>query len=139
MEMLEVVYRDLEAALEKAMGGLHLEWPEARTSLRTSFLWAVTGIANNTVILGLAKQPEGLATVEPKEPKPYSVWRHYKGGLYVVLCVATCSTNGHRDGVEKSVVYHSLKYGHVRYRELSEFMDGRFIELSAEDSRNEPE
>lgn len=66
------------------------------------------------------------------EPKPLSVWRHYKGGLYVVVGLATCSTNGERDGVERSVVYHSLKYGHLRYRELSEFMDGRFAEVDSE-------
>lgn len=61
------------------------------------------------------------------EPKPYSVWVHAKGGVYVVLGVATCSTNtGGRDGLERSVIYQSLTYGELRYRELSEFMDGRF-------------
>jgi len=64
------------------------------------------------------------------EPSPYSVWKHRKGGLYVVIGVATCSTNGDRDGVEKSVVYHSVHYDKLRYRELSEFLDGRFTQVT---------
>lgn len=63
------------------------------------------------------------------EPKLLSVWRHHKGGLYIVVGVATCSTNGERDGRERSVIYHSTVHGHLRYRELTEFMDGRFTEV----------
>lgn len=62
------------------------------------------------------------------EPKPLSVWRHYKGGLYVVIGVAACSTNGPDEG-EPAVVYQSTTHRELRYRSLSEFMDGRFTEV----------
>jgi hypothetical protein len=65
---------------------------------------------------------------------PYSTWFHSKtGGTYTVLGVATClekrgsgSTNGDRENVERSVIYFGHKYQQVRYREISEFLDGRF-------------
>lgn len=60
-----------------------------------------------------------------------SVWRHRKGGTYVVLGVATCSTNGERDNVERSVMYMSTQHRTIRYREISEFMDGRFDLLAS--------
>lgn len=61
------------------------------------------------------------------EPLPWSTWHHLKtGGLYTVLCVATCSTNGHGDKTERSVVYLSHTKHRIWYRELSQFMDGRF-------------
>jgi hypothetical protein len=56
---------------------------------------------------------------------PYSLWRHRKGDLYVVLGVSQCSTNG-SEGKE-SVVYYSLKYKALRDRVLHEFLDGRFV------------
>lgn len=60
-------------------------------------------------------------------------WTHPKtGGLYLVLGVARCSTNGPREGVEKSVVYWSFAKRHLCYREYSEFMDGRFEEYDHE-------
>ncbi len=67
---------------------------------------------------------------EPVEELPHnSLWRHPKtGGLFFVLDVATCSTNGDRENVERSVVYWSFARRAWRYRELSEFMDGRFVE-----------
>jgi hypothetical protein len=56
----------------------------------------------------------------------HPVWRHVAtGGLYHVLGVARCSTNGEREG-EESVVYFSLDYQALRYRLASEFLDGRF-------------
>jgi hypothetical protein len=58
---------------------------------------------------------------------PYSTWFHPKtGGTYTVLGLATCSTNGERENVERSVVYFSHKYQQLRYREVGEFLDGRF-------------
>lgn len=72
-----------------------------------------------------------LAGLEPTQlPWPVMTpWVHPKtGGLYLVLGVATCSTNGDREDVERSVVYWSFAHRSLRYRELSEFMDGRFEE-----------
>lgn len=60
--------------------------------------------------------------------KCHPVWRHVKtGSLYHVLGVATCSTNGEREDKEVSVVYFSLDYQALRYRELGEFLSGRFV------------
>jgi hypothetical protein len=58
--------------------------------------------------------------------KPLSLWNHGGGGLYVVLGLAECSTNGPRAGRERSVVYWSDTYRALRYREVGEFLDGRF-------------
>lgn len=64
----------------------------------------------------------------PEDLKPLSVWRHVATkSLYVVLGVARCSTNGPREGTEHSVIYHSQSHGHLCYREVSEFTDGRFV------------
>jgi hypothetical protein len=57
---------------------------------------------------------------------PGSLWRHGKGGMYVVLGISTCSTNGERDGKEEVVVYWSFKYESLRHRDVTEFLDGRF-------------
>jgi hypothetical protein len=49
---------------------------------------------------------------------------------YVVLGVGTCSTNGPREGAERSVVYYSLGRRELKYREASEFLTpGRFVRL----------
>lgn len=62
------------------------------------------------------------------DAKPMTLWRHVKtDSLYLVLGVAVCSTNGERDKVERSVVYWSMTYKALRYREVSEFLDGRFV------------
>lgn len=62
---------------------------------------------------------------------PY--WKHPKtGSYYKVLFVAMCSTNGERNGKERSVVYQSadpLK-PQIYYREISEFLDGRFVPVN---------
>jgi hypothetical protein len=56
------------------------------------------------------------------------VWRHVAtGGLYHVVGVGRCCTNGERDGKEMSVVYFSMDYQHLCYREVSEWLDGRFV------------
>jgi hypothetical protein len=59
----------------------------------------------------------------------YAYWKHPKtGGFYKVLFVATCSTNGERDNKERSIVYSNILIPHnIRYREISEFLDGRFV------------
>jgi hypothetical protein len=62
----------------------------------------------------------------------HKVWRHIKrGGLYHVLGVARCCTNGDRDRKEESVIYFSMDYQGLRYREVSEFLDGRFEPVPA--------
>ncbi len=61
---------------------------------------------------------------------PLSVWKHSKGGTYVALGIAICSTNGEGDDVFHVVVYHSIKYGRLRYRKASEFLDGRFQKVT---------
>lgn len=61
------------------------------------------------------------------EPAAGTLWRHRKTNtLYIALGVALCSTNGDRENVERSVVYWSLSKGQMRYRDIAEFMDGRF-------------
>lgn len=56
------------------------------------------------------------------------VWRHVKtNSLYHVVGVATCSTNGEREHKEVSVVYFSMTHQRLCYREVSEFLDGRFV------------
>jgi len=63
---------------------------------------------------------------QEKDLKPYSVWHHLKsGGLYVVLGIATCSTNG-SEASAPVVVYWSTTYKHLCYRDQHEFLDGRF-------------
>lgn len=58
---------------------------------------------------------------------PFSTWKHVvTGSFYTVFGIASCSTNGPREGVEESVVYVSHTYDGLLYRELSEFTDGRF-------------
>jgi hypothetical protein len=55
------------------------------------------------------------------------VWRHLKRGtLYHVLGIATCSTNGEREGKEESVIYFGVLQQQFYYREITEFLDGRF-------------
>jgi hypothetical protein len=66
---------------------------------------------------------------EEKMLTPMSLWEHRNGGLYIVFGVAECSTNGPREHAERSVVYWSATYQGLRYRELSEFLDGRFTPL----------
>lgn len=59
-------------------------------------------------------------------PQPFSIWLHLKNNVtYTVLGVGTCSTNGDREG-EQSVIYQSHTTGKLHYREVSQFMDGRF-------------
>lgn len=66
-----------------------------------------------------------MYTVE--DLKAHPVWRHVKtDSLYHVAGVARCSTNGPREGEEDSVVYFSMSYQSLRYREVGEFLDGRF-------------
>ncbi len=67
---------------------------------------------------------------------PNSIWRHRKGGLYIVLGISTCSTNG-QEGKE-SVIYWSVKYQGLRDRAIGEFLDGRFGLLDSA-SNTQPE
>jgi hypothetical protein len=62
---------------------------------------------------------------------PWSTWKHIAtGSAYTVVGIAVCSTNGERENEERSVVYVSHTHGVLRYRELSEFLDGRFAPIS---------
>ena len=64
---------------------------------------------------------------------PLSEWRHVAtNSTYIVIGLALCSTNGEREHTEESVVYWSKKYQALRYREVSEFLDGRFVPLAAQ-------
>lgn len=63
----------------------------------------------------------------PTQVYPYSIWHHVKtNSLYVVLGVATQSTNGPGEHKNKAVVYWSLSHGQICYCDLDEFTDGRF-------------
>jgi hypothetical protein len=67
------------------------------------------------------------------------IWKHVKtDSLYLVLGEASCSTNGIRDGVEKSVIYYSLTYQRWFYREAKEFYDGRFVKVEAPEWKGKP-
>lgn len=60
-------------------------------------------------------------------PAPNSTWVHVAtGSTYTVIGIAMCSTNERPP--EESVVYISHDYQELRYRELKEFMDGRFVQ-----------
>ncbi len=60
------------------------------------------------------------------------IWKHLKtNSLYLVFGEAICSTNGERDGKEKSVLYYSVTAQKWFYRESSEFYDGRFVKVEA--------
>lgn len=74
-------------------------------------------------------------TYDKDDLRAYPVWKHYKGGLYHVLGMARCSTNGDRDGKEESVIYFSMECQRLNYREVSEFLDGRFVPVIPEDGR----
>lgn len=55
------------------------------------------------------------------------VWRHVKtNSLYHVMGIARCSTNGEREGKEHSVIYFSMTHQRLCYRDVDEFLDGRF-------------
>ncbi len=61
-------------------------------------------------------------------PPAFSTWKHVKsGGTYTIIGVALCSTNDREP--EESVIYISHDYQQLRYRELKEFMDGRFVRI----------
>lgn len=47
------------------------------------------------------------------------LYRHYKGGLYAVLGIATDSTNGRNDA--RMVLYWSLAKQKLLVREISQF------------------
>ena len=64
------------------------------------------------------------------------VWRHVKtNSLYHVMGIARCSTNGDREGRERSVIYFSVARQTLNYREIEEFLDGRFEPMYLEKVR----
>lgn len=63
-----------------------------------------------------------------ERPEPYSTWRHVKtNSTYTVVGVALFSTNNRVP--EEAVIYVSHDYQGLKYRELKEFMDGRFVRI----------
>jgi hypothetical protein len=70
--------------------------------------------------------------------RKYPVWRHAAtGGVYHVLGVARCSTSGERYGEEWSVVYFGVGNQVLWYREVGEFLDGRFAPVVPEGEGDE--
>lgn len=49
------------------------------------------------------------------------VYKHYKGGRYLVLHLVEESTNARKDS--KGVIYASLSYGKIWHRDLKEFIE----------------
>jgi len=72
---------------------------------------------------------------EASYPLPGSLYKHYKGGIYEVLTLAT-----HTETNEPMVVYQSMLFGSIYARPLSEWNkpldngDVRFCELIDEKS-----
>ena len=66
------------------------------------------------------------------DPEP-GLYRHNAtNSFYVVLGVGSCSTNGPRERIERSVVYYSLSRREIKYREVAEFVSpGRFTRVDA--------
>lgn len=64
---------------------------------------------------------------------PYSLWRHRKGGLYLVLGMGTSSTDGKDILDMEEVIYWSFTHRGTRTREVSQFLDGRFIPVQGQD------
>lgn len=61
---------------------------------------------------------------------PYSTWRNRKSGdLYTLIGLARCGTNGEREG-DRDVVYLSILYQRLCYREPYEFLQ-KFERVSA--------
>lgn len=56
---------------------------------------------------------QGITTVTQPVPAPHELYRHYKGGEYVVMAVSI-----HTETKEKMVVYMSLTYGTIWTRPL---------------------
>jgi hypothetical protein len=84
---------------------------------------------------GPARRPGGRTMSDDlgPEPIPMRTYRHVKtASLYLVLGTATCSTNGPGENRDRSVIYVPITpgkgtVGTLRYRDLAEFMDGRFV------------
>lgn len=53
------------------------------------------------------------AIPSPEMPKQFTLWRHYKGGLYIVLGMSMEEGQPHR------VIYASVQYGFIWARLLS--------------------
>lgn len=66
--------------------------------------------------------------------KQHPIWKHkVRGTLYHVIGVALCSTNGERNQKETSVIYFSISTQKLWYREIGEFLDGRFEPVTPEE------
>lgn len=63
------------------------------------------------------------------EPEVYSLWKHVKRECVVrIICVSTCQTNSDPGcGSRRDVVYMEIENLEIHHRELSEFIDGRFV------------
>ena len=49
------------------------------------------------------------------------VYKHYKGGRYLVLHLVEESTNARKGSI--GVIYVSLTYGTIKHRDLKEFIE----------------
>lgn len=69
--------------------------------------------------------------------RPLTSWFHpATSSHYVVVGLATCSTNGPGVGEVDEVVYWSVTTGTLHHRRRDEFLDGRFLPL-VEDRRED--
>lgn len=73
---------------------------------------------------------EGIINTIPRSMLvPLSVWFHLKTkSLYVVLGVADCSNAEEDEG--QAVVYYNTVRRRLRYRDVNEFLDGRFVPIN---------
>jgi hypothetical protein len=59
---------------------------------------------------------------------PFSTWYHRgSNSFYTVIGIALCSTNGPDEHKAEAVVYVSHTHQGLRYREIKEFLSGRFV------------
>jgi len=80
-------------------------------------------------IVNDAPEKQPAAPVKPREVHEGERYRHFKGGLYTVIAIAT-----HTETMEEMVVYKSDENGSVWVRPKSMFLDkkgdvDRFVKL----------
>lgn len=55
----------------------------------------------------------GILENMPDKPEPGSKWKHWKGGVYIVMCIAICSETG-----KDLVIYKSVEDDKIYSRPL---------------------
>lgn len=76
----------------------------------------------------MSKKPEAIETLTQPVPLAHELYRHYKGGEYMVLSVST-----HTETKELMVNYVSLTYGTLWTRPLTVW--NNFVDVGADDCR----